>query len=334
MANDYRVSIVIVTHNSERYIDRCLRSALEQRYPDGWTCEVIVVDNCSHDSTVQHVTDHFPSVTVIQNDVNVGWSAANNRGAARATGTFIVFLNPDTILEEGWLEPLIRPLIARQMLLTTPKILVYDGSRIGNCGNVLHFTGLAFTRGFGAPPTACTRAGPVSYVSGCCFGVRREEFMRLGGFDEALFLYHDDLDFSCKAYLAGFESCYVPLSVIRHDYTLNVPPEKLALLEKGRYIFLRKHFSSRDLACFLPSLLVAEALSWGFALTLGVRGISAKLQAVRSGLSAHTIKRYGDRTNLFRHLSRTIPEDQLTSTRLERGFVRLANWVFLLNTPS
>lgn len=333
MNSGSHVSIVIVTYNSERYVDRCLRSVCEQRYPTGCSTEVIVVDNCSRDGTVPYIAEHFPHVTVIQNDANVGWSAANNQGAARATGTFVIFLNPDTICEEGWLAPLITPLVERPMLLTTPKILVYDGSRIGNCGNILHFTGLAFTRGLGAPPTACARAGPVSYVSGCCFGVRRAEFMRLGGFDEALFLYHDDLDFSCKAYLAGFESCYVPGSIIRHDYTLTVPPEKLALLEEGRYIFLRKHFSSRDLASMAPSLFAAEALSWSVALKLGVRGVAAKLRALRVGLSGPIVKRHGDRANLLRHLSATVPDDQLTSNRVERAGVRVANRVFRLNAP-
>lgn len=331
-AADRRVSIVIVTHNSARYIEACIDS-IKQQYPSG-APEIIVVDNQSRDDTVRIVRECYPHLALIANDENVGWGRANNQGIDSAHGDYVVVLNPDTRVEEGWLEALIAPLITRPRLLTTPKILVYDGSVIGNCGNILHFTGLAFTRGYGAPRDACQLAEPVGYVSGCCFAVRRDAFAELGGFDERLFLYHDDLDFTCKAYLAGFESCYVPTSVIRHDYTLTVPPEKLALLEQGRYVFLRKHLSPRDIVRFAPSLLMAEVLSWGFAGKLGAAGITAKLKALRAGASGPVSRRHGDRANLFRHLSRTIPEDRLTSTRLERAFVRLANWVFRLNAPS
>ncbi len=328
-----RISIVIVTYNSARYISACIGSITTQQYPGG-TPEIIVIDNDSRDDTVHIIRERYPHVTLIANNTNAGWGRANNQGIKNAHGDYVVVLNPDTCVEGGWLEPLIAPLINKPYLLTTPKILIYDGSVIGNCGNLLHFTGLAFTRGYGAPRDACQLAGSVGYVSGCCFATRRDTFTALGGFDEDLFLYHDDLDFTCKAYLAGFESCYVPTSVIRHDYTLTVPPEKLALLEQGRYIFLRKHLTERDFVRFLPSLIMTELLSWGFATKLGAPGIAAKLQALRAGVAGSVNRRHGDRSNLFRHLSKTIPEDQLTSTRIERAFVRIANWVFRLNAPS
>ena len=326
------VSIIIVTYNSEEYVEACLDSIFAHAPSERAACEfeVIVIDNGSSDRTVQILTERFPTVDVIQNTENYGWGRANNQGVARANGDFIVVLNPDTVAVEGWLEELILPLVKGRRLLTTPKILTYDGSMIGNCGNILHYTGLAFTKGYGADKDACAIAGPVSYVSGCCFAVRREEFLELGGFDEALFLYHDDLDFTCKAYLAGFESLYVPTSIIRHDYELDVTPEKLFLLEKGRYIFLRKYFSAGDLLRFAPSLIVSEVLSFGFAVKLGVRGLLSKLQA-GEGLFAAVSKLRGDQENLFKHFCRTIPENQLTTNRLERTGVRLANRIFLLN---
>ncbi len=331
-ATHRRVSIVIVTYNSARHIKACIESIEAQHYPDG-APEIIIVDNRSEDGTARIVRERYPHLTLVENDENVGWGRANNQGIDRAHGEYVVVLNPDTCVEEGWLETLIAPLVARPRLLTTPKILVYDGAVIANCGNILHFTGLAFTRGYGASRDACQHEEPVGYVSGCCFAARRDAFVALGGFDEHLFLYHDDLDFTCKAYLAGFESRYIPTSIIRHDYTLTVPPEKLALLEHGRYIFLRRHFSPRDAVRCAPSLVMAEVLSWGVAAKRGRAGIAAKLKALRA-LSGPVNRRRGDRANLFRHLSRTIPEDQLTSTPLERAVVRLANWVFRLNAPS
>jgi len=331
MAGEYLVSIIIVTYNSANYVEACINSICARRSRAGCALEIVVVDNHSSDDTVRILKERFPSVQLLENDENYGWGRANNQGVARAKGDFVVIMNPDTLAEEGWLEALIQPLIERRRLLTTPKILIYDGSTIGNCGNILHFTGLAFTRGYGAEKDACAVSESVSYVSGCCFAVRKDEFLQLGGFDEALFLYHDDLDFTCKAYLAGFESLYVPASIIRHDYQLDVAPEKLFLLEKGRYVFLRKYLSAGDALRFMPSLVVSEVLSFGFAAKLGFRGVVCKLRAVREGLFADVPRLRGDKENLFKHFSRIIPNDQLTTNRIERAGVRLANKIFLLN---
>ena len=331
MIEERCISIVIVTHNSARYVEACIDSLYEQRFDTPCTCEIIVVDNHSSDNTVRTIRERFPSVIVLENDENRGWGSANNQGVAQAKGRFVVILNPDTIAEDRWLKELIQPLIEHRKLLTTPKILVYDGSVIGNCGNVLHFTGLAFTRGFGASKDACSLPESVSYVSGCCFAMRRDEFVHLGGFDESLFLYHDDLDFTCKAYLEGFESLYVPSSIIRHDYALSVSPEKLFLLEKGRYAFLKKYLSLTDMLRYFPSLIASEVLSFGVAAKLGSVGVRCKLRALRDGCAARVPTLRGDKDNLFRHLSKKIPEDQLASSHLERAIVRLANGVFALN---
>ena len=331
MVDEYLVSIVIVTYNSADYIEACINSIYARCGRSAYGLEIIVVDNHSSDGTVGILKERLPSVELLENDENYGWGRANNQGVARAKGEFVVVLNPDTLAEDGWLEALIQPLIARRRLLTTPKILIYDGSTIGNCGNILHFTGLAFTRGYGADKEACAVSEPVSYVSGCCFAVRRDEFLQLGGFDEAIFLYHDDLDFTCKAYLAGFESLYVPTSVIRHDYRLEVAPEKFFLLEKGRYVFLRKYLSAGDVLRFLPSLVVSEVLSFGLAAKLGFKGVVSKLRAAREGLFADVPRLRGDKENLFKHFSRTIPNDQLTTNSIERAGVVLANKIFLYN---
>ena len=331
MSDEHLVSIVIVTYNSADYVEACINSIYARRGGAACGFEIIVVDNHSSDDTVRILNEQFPSVKLRENDENYGWGRANNQGVARATGDFVVILNPDTLAEEGWLDALIQPLVGCRRLLTTPKILIYDGSTIGNCGNIVHFTGLAFTRGYGAEKDACAVSEPVSYVSGCCFAVRRDEFLQLGGFDEALFLYHDDLDFTCKAYLAGYESLYVPTSIIRHDYRLDVGPEKFFLLEKGRYVFLRKYLSTGDVLRFVPSLVVSEVLSFGFAAKLGVRGLLCKLRAAREGFFDDVPRLRGDKENLFKHFSRTIPDDQLTTNRIERAGVRLANRIFVLN---
>ncbi|MBT9150976.1 MAG: N-acetylglucosaminyl-diphospho-decaprenol L-rhamnosyltransferase [candidate division WS2 bacterium] len=95
----------------------------------------------------------------------------------------------------------------------------------------------------------------VSGFSGCCFAMRKRDFEELGGFDENFFAYNEDSDLSWRAHLKGFGILYVPTSIVRHDYKLNVPPEKIYHLEKNRYLILRKCFSWKDLLVLFPSLL-------------------------------------------------------------------------------
>ena len=205
-------SVIIVTYNHKKYLKSCINSVLKQDYPH----EVIVVDNCSQDGSAQLVREKFPDIKLIESPENKGYGAGNNLGVRQAIGEYIIILNPDTIVESGWLRELVKPLESEN-IITTSKILLYDGSAINTCGIINHFAGLTFTRGLGAEPRAYQKSECVSGFSGCCFAMRKEKFEELGGFDENFFTYHDDSDLSWRAHLSGFRILYVPTSAVRHD---------------------------------------------------------------------------------------------------------------------
>src|SRR5436190_10168824 len=102
-----RASIIIVAYNAHAYLEKCLSSVLET---SGARCEVILVDNASSDGSAEVAAQKFPHVRVIRNADNPGFGQGNNLGAQWATGNYLVFLNPDTIVEAGWLEALITAL--------------------------------------------------------------------------------------------------------------------------------------------------------------------------------------------------------------------------------
>ena len=323
---DKIASIIIVTYNHKKYLEHCISSVLKQDYPH----EVIVVDNCSQDGSSQLVSEKFPDVKLIKSIENKGYGAGNNLGVRHATGEYIAILNPDTIVEDGWLRELVKPL-ENEKKITTPKILLYDGSLINTCGNINHFTGLTFTRGLGAEPSTCQKPGYVSGISGCCFAMRRTDFIEMGGFDECFFVYNEDSDLSWRAHLKSFGILYVPTSVVRHDYKLNVPPKKIYYLEKNRYIILRKCLSRGDFLVLSPALMVTELLTFGYAIKHGGEGIRYKLKAIKEGLSAEVGKVTGDKGNLFKSLSTTIPVDQLTFNKREKLFKCWVNKIFKWN---
>jgi len=217
-------------------------------------------------------------------------------------------------------------------VITTSKILLYDGLAINTCGNINTITGLTFTRGLGADPSSFPDAEEVSGVSGACFAMRREDYLDLGGFDENFFLYNEDSELSWRAHLRDYRVLYVPTSVVRHDYQLSVSPEKIYFLEKGRYMILRKYFSRRDILLFSPSLLIAELLTLGYALRFGRKGLALKFKAIREGLGATVERVASDEARVFPHLCMAIPEDQLTFNEFERFGKVISNKILKWNS--
>lgn len=321
-------SIIIVTYNHRDYLDACLTSVLKQDYPH----EVILVDNCSQDGTVSFIREHFPEVIVIESPDNRGYGAGNNLGVKCARGEYVVILNPDTVVEEGWLSSLLSPLKRQPKVITTSKILLYDGLAINTCGNINTIVGLTFTRGLGADPSSFADVEEVSGVSGASFAMSRGDYLDLGGFDENFFLYNEDSELSWRAHLHDFRIFYVPTSVVRHDYQLSVSPEKIYFLEKGRYMILKKYFSRRDILRFSPSLLIAELLTLGYALRFGRKGLTFKLKAVREGLGTTVERVAGGETRVFPNLCMAIPEDQLTFNEFERFGKVISNKILMWNS--
>lgn len=319
-------SVIIVTYNHKKYLEHCINSVLKQDYPH----EVIVIDNCSHDGSAQLVKEKYPSVKLIKSSENKGYGAGNNLGVKHAIGEYIVILNPDTIVEDGWLRKLVKPL-ENEKIITTSKILLYNGSTINTCGIINHFTGLSFTRGLGAEPSAYQKLEYGGGFSGCCFAMKKKDFVGLGRFDENFFTYMEDSDLSWKAHLRGFKILFVPNSVVRHDYTLRVPPGKIYHVEKGRYMILRKYLSWNDFLLLLPSLLTAEVLTFGYVVKNGWEGIRYKRKALKDGLTIKINKEKGDKSKLFKSISVTIPVEQLTFNKAERLFKIFVNKIFEWN---
>ena len=277
-----RASVIVVNYNGRRHLKPCLRSllrSLPQRYVQ--ETELILVDNGSTDGSADTVAQNFPQVQVIHSEKNRGFGWGNNVGARRARGEYLVFLNPDTIVEPGWLEALIAALESDpQCGLATSRILLLDDPRrINTCGNDVHCTGLTLCRGMGKDRAAFPDQTEVGAVSGAAFAVRRQVFETLEGFDETFFLYVEDTDLSWRARLAGYQCLYVPRSVVYHDYRLHFGPRKTFHQERNRYLMLLKSLRWRTLLVLLPALLAAEVVAWGFVLLRDRRHLANKLRA-------------------------------------------------------
>ncbi|GAB3411257.1 glycosyltransferase family 2 protein [Haloparvum alkalitolerans] len=320
-------TVVVVTYNHADFIETCLRSSLAEN-----PAKVIVVDTGSTDGTKDIVSEKFPDVELFTMAENRGYGAGNNVGVSSIDTEFTVILNPDTRVESGCFEALLEPLAEMKNRITTPKILTYDGKHINTCGNIDHFTGLGFTRGFYRPPMELSETERLSGLSGACFALRTELYREIGGFDEELFLYMEDVELSWRAALNDIEIRYIPDAIICHDYEdIQVPAKKIYHLERGRYYILRKYLNMKTTMMLLPSLLLTELLTTGFAVLSGTEGIRNKLRGMREGLTMdiNTVKK--DPQTVLSKLAVKIPEDQLTYSMLDLFGKKFANTVYKLN---
>lgn len=328
-----RVSVIIVNYNGLDDLKACLRS-LEADSREWY--DVIVVDNASTDGSAKYVPRNHPQVKVVENGVNLGFGHGSNVGASLAEGAYLAFLNPDTVVEPGWLDALVVALDThpRAGLATSKIVLRDDPERVNTCGNRVHCTGLTLCRGMGAGRTEFRELTWVSAVSGAAFVVLRDVFETLGGFDETFFLYMEDTDLSWRARLAGYRCLFVPDSVVHHDYVLRFGPQKTYYQERNRYVMLLKSLRWGTLLVHLPALLLGEVVTWGFVLLREPGRAMNKLRAY-AWIAEHwgNIMEARRRTQTLRR----VPDSELIGCCSHRlafeqtgdGLVtRIAHWLF------
>ena len=272
-----RTTVIVVNYNGGADLPRCLQSLQTAR----GDFEILVVDNASTDGSAACAAGLVPGLRLVRNEANLGFGAAGNVGKCWARGEYLAFLNPDSVVDPGWLEALVAALDANpQAGLATSKILLLaEPERINACGTEIHCTGLTLCLGMGRAGTAFDRVEEVDAVSGAAFAIRRTLFERLGGFDPCFFLYFEDVDLSWRARLAGSCCLYVPGSVVYHDYQLCFGPQKTFYEERNRYLMLLKGLRWPTLLLLLPTLLLGEVVTWGFVFLRDRRRLGNKIRA-------------------------------------------------------
>lgn len=213
-ARKFVVRVVIVSYNSEDYIENCIRSI-----SSSWAnIEIVIVDNNSQDETLEIIESMNVGVTLIKNLNNMGFSSAVNQ-ASRVKGSydFILLCNPDAALESNNIDNLISLGMKCDSAIVGGRMIASDGtvdhtSALSRPG-VYH--AFAFALGFSAWPfgrildpdrlggwdRSGTRHVPV-VTGGLCL-IRSSVWSTLGGLDEAYFLYGEDVDFCVRAHRQG-----------------------------------------------------------------------------------------------------------------------------------
>ncbi len=224
------LSIIIVSWNVRELLLACL-SALPAAIGETLSYEIIVVDNASSDGTVAAVEAACPEVKIIANRDNMGFTAGNNQGLAEAQGRYVLFLNPDTQPLPGSIAELVRflesspdvgivgprlwygdgrPQPSRRRFPTLP-ILFTESTIIQHyCPNLPLFKRFVMADQPDDTPQE------VDWLVGAALLARREVIAQIGPWDEAFFMYSEELDWCKRAKEAGWRIAYNPAAEIIH----------------------------------------------------------------------------------------------------------------------
>lgn len=212
------VTIIVVTHNSARWLER-QRAALDAQTETRW--RLTIIDNASRGVERPNPGALPPQTHLIQSQSNDGFAAANNRAAADASGPnapYLVFLNPDAFPQPEWLAELIATaerfpdagaVGSTQIRADAPD--VFDGA-----GDVLHASGLAYRANHGRPRKSPPPLGESFAVCAAAMLVRREAFEQIGGFDDRYFCFFEDVDLCFRLRLAGWRVLQSPDAIVDH----------------------------------------------------------------------------------------------------------------------
>lgn len=256
--------------------------------------EVFVVDNNSADGSVEMVKTKFPSVKLIVNELNVGFSKANNQAIAEATGEYILLLNPDTVIEVDTLDKCVAFLDAHpQGGGLGVKMIDGKGDFLAESKRGFPTPWVAFYKIFGLaklfPKSKKfghyhlgyldeNKTHEVEVLSGAFMVLRKSVLDKIGVLDEDYFMYGEDIDLSYRIIKNGYKNYYFSDTRIIHykgESTKKTSANYVLIFYKAMIIFAQKHFTSNNTGAF--KILIHLAIYFRALIALSNRIIDKAL---------------------------------------------------------
>jgi len=251
------LSIIIVNYNVKKYVERCILSI--KQHIKNIDYEIIVVDNNSTERDIESLVTIFKEVRFFMLKENLGFSAGNNYGFKESESEFILLLNPDTMLVEDCITPLIRYFSNNKIGVCAP-MLVYDdysfqfafGYKIGLVIEIVD----AFYVFIGLYERICTmiynfkikknKPFQVGWTSGAFMLMRSETFADVKGFDDNYKLNYEDMDFCKRVSNKGLAVMYFPNLKCVHTKSKSQKKEFYNYIYhryRGKLIYMNKYFN-------------------------------------------------------------------------------------------
>jgi GT2 family glycosyltransferase len=254
-----KISIIIVSYNVRDLLQQALDSLLDAaKYVE---FEIFVVDNNSNDQTVDMVKEKYPSVMLIANTQNIGFSKANNQAILQAKGEYILLINPDTITSKDTIKKVIYFMdehleaggLGVRMINAQGKFLLESKRGLPTpWASLTKFIGLAklfptskvFSRYY-MGWIGENQTSEIEILAGAFMLLRRKALNKIGLLDESFFMYGEDIDLSYRLTLGGYKNYYFPETYIIHfkgQSTCKLSWRYIQSFYGAMFIFVRKYF--------------------------------------------------------------------------------------------
>jgi hypothetical protein len=291
------VSVIIVSFNVVDFLQNCLESLFKSSTK--YDFEVLIVDNNSTDGSVEKIPLNFPQVHWVQNDRNVGFASANNQAIKRSSGRYIWLLNPDTILVEDALSPLVNLLEEEPLAAACGSLLLNpDYSLQPSCypfptlgreiWRLFHFDSILKIAEYPMQKWKLDSPREVDNIQGASLLLRKSSLDITGPLDDSFFMYTEEVDLNYRFKKAGWKILWEPRSKIIHFGGQSTKLNQTAMflqLYKTKIQFFRKHYSGLT--------------TWFYKLVLAVAAFSRivvspilLLQRDKSGVNKATTRNY------------------------------------------
>ena len=246
-----KVAVVILNWNGAKYLKQFLPSVLSSTYPN---LDIVMGDNASSDDSAAFMRANYPSVRIIQNDKNYGFTGGYNRVLAQVDADYYILLNSDVEVVPGWIEPVIELMESDSLIAAAaPKIRSYAQKEYfehaGAAGGFIDKHGYPFCRGrifyeLEKDNGQYEQSGEIFWASGASLFIKKSIWDEAGGFDESFFAHMEEIDLCWRLKNMGYKVMYCAQSTIYHvgGGTLNAEnPFKTYLNFRNNLLLIKKN---------------------------------------------------------------------------------------------
>jgi len=223
MINQPKISIIIVNYNGQSFLADCLESVFRSDYPN---FEVILVDNCSNDESINIVKNKFNDIKIIINKKNLGFAKANNIGIKQADGEAYLLLNNDTIIHPELITKLSSELFSSKNIgIVGPKIYFLEKNKDLENQKIIWFAGgkidweKAVSWHIGKDQDDnkyIDQKKEVDFITGCALMIKKEVVHKIGLLEEKFFAYYEDADWCERAKKNNYKIFYISFGGVWH----------------------------------------------------------------------------------------------------------------------
>lgn len=245
-----RVSVLVLNHNGERIIGKCLDHLLAQTFDD---FEILVVDNNSSDASLAVMEPYLASgrLSIVRASKNLGVAGGRNLGMRHVQGSIVAFIDNDGYAHPKWLAAAVTAIDSDVRLGVVASVVFFAGRKIilNGAGGTVNLQGYGGDFCFETSYEFARLPRRVLYAMGCGMVVRRDALDRIGPLDEKLFNYYDDTELGIRAWKSGYEVAVAPDAWIDHGfgYSDKLLGNKPFLCERNRIRTVLKYFPKRRL---------------------------------------------------------------------------------------